>query len=877
MAEENEQAPIAKRLIDAEVVDEMRDSYMLYAMSVIISRALPDARDGLKPAQRRILYAMSELNLSPGAQHRKCAKITGDTAGNYHPHGDTVIYPTLVRMAQDFALRYPLVDGQGNFGSIDGDPPAAQRYTEARMSPYAMELLEDLDKETVDFQPNYDNTTEEPVVLPGKFPNLICNGGAGIAVGMATNLPPHNLSEVCDGLCALIENPDIDIDGLMEHIKGPDFPLGGFILGRRGIKQIYETGRGSVTMQARAVIEPMTGGKNAILVTELPYEVNKSTLIQNIAALHREKKIDGITDIRDESDRKGMRIVIELRRDVNPNVVLNQLYKRTELRKNFNAILLSLVDGAPKVLDLKSLLEEYKRHRIEVVTRRTRYLLNKARERAHILEGFRIALDNIDEVIKLIRASRTVSDARSGLMERFGLSTKQSDAILQMPLSRLTGLEREKIEKEYNELLVEIARLEGILADRLKVLNIIKEELEDLKKRLGDERRTRIIAAEAKDLRIEDLIAAEDMVITLTRDGYIKRLPIDTYRVQHRGGKGLLALSKKEEDETAELFIANTHHHILCFTNTGKVYRLKAHEVPSQSRQSRGTPIVNLVPLEPGEQITATVPMATLDQDGYLVLATRKGQVKKTELREFDTPIKARGIIAQTVPEGDELCWVKYTDGAKDIILVSNNGQAMRFDEAEVRPMGRNATGVIGIRMRHNDELVSMVVVDKEDPRDLLVAGSKGLAKRTPLAEYPTKGRGGMGVITMKVDAKTGPIVAAQVVEPDQELLVITKDGIAIRVKVKTIRQTGRNAMGVKLISLAPSDELVAVTRIAEAEHAEPAEGGTPLDVDDDEDKAPALFDSSDEDETESDDEGNWEDDDEDSLQTSMGAGDDEE
>ncbi len=839
-----EEAPkpvLARRLIDVEVVDEMRESYMLYAMSVIISRALPDVRDGLKPAQRRILYAMHELNLHPNAQHRKCAKITGDTSGNYHPHGEQVIYPTLVRMAQDFSMRYPLVDGQGNFGSIDGDPPAAQRYTEARLSPFAMELLEDLDKDTVDFIPNYDETNTEPVVLPGKFPNLLCNGGSGIAVGMSTNLPPHNLSEVVDALCLLIDNPEATLDDLMQYLKGPDFPLGGFILGTKGIKEAYSTGRGAITMQARAVIEPIGGGKNAIIVTELPYEVNKASLIQNIANLAREKRIDGITDLRDESDRKGMRLIIELRRDVNPNVILNQLYKRTELRKNFNVIMLSLVDGAPKVLDLKGLLNEFLRHRVEVVTRRTRFLLNKAKDRAHILEGFRIALDNIDEVIKLIRGSRTTADARAGLMQRFAFSGKQADAILAMPLSRLVGLEREKIEQEYQALLQEIERLEGILADRRKVLALIKDELLDLKKRLGDERRTKIIPQEAKDLRIEDLIAAEDMVITLTRDGYVKRLPLDTYRVQHRGGKGLLALSKKEEDETAELFIANTHHYLLCFTDKGKVYRLKAHEVPALNRQARGTPIVNLVPLEPGETIMATVPMDTLDKDGYLVLATRKGIVKKTPLREFDTPLKARGIIAQNVPEGDELRWVKYSDGTKDIILVSRLGQAIRFDEAAVRPMGRNATGVIGMRLRGQDELVGLLTVDKDDPRELLVASENGLAKRTPLSEYPRKGRGGLGVITMRVDHKTGPIVDVQVVEPKQQLLVVTRDGQLIRVRVSSIRQTSRNAMGVKLITLAPDDAVVSVTRLAEAEKKEKPAPSAKAEASEADDASPEL------------------------------------
>ncbi|MGD0114232.1 MAG: DNA gyrase subunit A, partial [Armatimonadota bacterium] len=727
-----------------EIEQEMRDSFMTFAMSVIIARALPDVRDGLKPAQRRILVAMHDLNLTPGAQHRKCAKIAGDTQGNYHPHGQEVIYPTLARLAQEWNMRYPLVDGHGNFGSVDGDPPAAMRYTEARMSPYGSEMLADIDRDTVDFIFNYDQTRTEPTVLPGRFPNLLCNGGSGIAVGMATNLPPHNLSEVVDACAMVIEDPETTLDQVMKALPGPDFPTGALILGRSGIKQAYETGRGSIMMQARATIEPIEGGRNAIIVTELPYQVNKAQLVEQIAELVTSKKMQGVSALRDESDRKGMRVVVELKRETNAHVILNQLYKNTRMRTSFAVNAVGLIPEyavwkpgepmplVPRTLGLVDLIRHFLDHRREVIVFRCQHDLDRAQQRAHILEGYRIALKNLDEIIQVIRQAPNPPTARERLMERFKLSERQAQAILELMLQRLTSLEREKIEQEYREVIKRIAELEDILGDALselvgneerialtrawlrknpwkprKVMQIIRSELLELKEQRGDARRTQIRAGEAEDLSVEDLIAEEDMVVTMTRDGYIKRLPVDTYRTQGRGGKGVIGLNAKEEDVVEHLFVASTHTYILFFTNRGKVYRLRAHEIPLASRQARGTAVVNLIQIESGEHVTAVRAIKEFTEDRYLFMATKQGTVKKTTLSQYETRMKG-GIIAIGLDDGDELHWVIETDGKRDILMATERGMAIQFSEEEVRSMGRTATGVRGIRLREGDVVVGM-------------------------------------------------------------------------------------------------------------------------------------------------------------------------
>ncbi len=797
-----------------DIGDEMRDSYMAYAMHTIVDRALPDARDGLKPSQRRILLAMNDLNLSPTSPYRKCAKIAGDTTGNYHPHGEQVTYPTLVRLAQDFACRYPLVDPQGNFGTADGHPPGAMRYTEARLSPFAIEMLQDLDKDTVDSQPTYDEERQEAVVLPGRLPNLICNGAQGIAVGVATNIPPHNLTEVCDALIYLIDHPEATLKQLMRRVQGPDFPTGGLILGVKGIRDAYETGHGSIVMQGRAVVEPISGGRHAIVITEMPYQVSKSTFIEQVAHLVNAKRLDGVSTIRDESDRKGMRVVVELRREANANVVLNQLYKRTSLRANFSVNALALINGVPRTLSLAPMLQHWVDHRKDVIVRRTRYLLAQREARLHIVEGLVTASDHIDEVVALIRKSKDRAQARKRLEKRFDLTEKQSQAIVEMVLGQLTNLDQTRLREEAKELRKEIAELKKILASEQLVLDIIKDDLRELKRRLGDERRTRIVPDEAEDISTEDLIAEEDMAITITRDGYIKRLPVDTYRVQQRGGRGVVALTKKEEDTVEHLFVATTHHILLCFTNQGRVYRLKAYEVPMVSRQSRGTAIINLVHLEPGEQICGFVPVRSFDVGGYLVMATQRGIVKKTELAEYDTPLKSRGIIALSVDKRDELEWVKWTDGKQHILLVTRLGQAARFDEQEARPMGRSARGVIGIRLRKGDEVVAMEVVDPKDKRDLLVVTEKGLGKRTALAQYPRKGRGAMGVKTVQITKRNGPVVGVQVVEGDDEVMAVSSEGVLIRMPVEDIRRTGRAAQGVKLVALPAGATVRAMAKV---------------------------------------------------------------
>ena len=801
-----------------ELHEEMEDSFIQFALSVIVARALPDARDGLKPSQRRILVAMNDDGVTATGRHVKCASIVGETIKTYHPHGDLALYQTLVRMAQDFSLRYPLIDPQGNFGSIDGDPAGAARYTEARLSHIAVAMLEDLDKDTVDWQPNYHARSEEPEVLPAGFPNLVCNGVTGIAVGYATNMPPHNLVEVVDAACALIDKPDLEPRDMMRYIDGPDFPTGGMILGRKGTHDYMTKGKGSVTMQARAVVEELPRGRKAIIVTELPYQVAKGDLITQIAKLVNDGKIKDISDIRDESDRNGMRMLIELKRDANAEVVLNNLYKQTQLRTNFHANLLALVKVGdaliPRQCTLKDLLAEFLAHRREVITRRARYLLAQAEARAHIVEGLLRALDSIDEIIKLIRASANRTEARAGLMSEFDFSERQTDAILDMRLSQLTRLSRDDLQAEMDKLTAAIAEYKKLLGSEAEKSKLIKRELKALAKTRGDERRTRIITSEAEDIDTEDLIATEDMTVTITRDGYIKRMPVDTYRVQQRGGKGVLALTKKEEDNVQDLFVATTHHLILFFTDTGQIYRAKAYQAPAASRQARGTPLTNIVPLVDGEKITAWLPLTGYDQGGYLFMVTKAGYVKKTSLDEYDTNLRSKGIIAIHLNKGDELRWVLWTDGDKDIMLTTKLGKAVRFDEAAVRPTGRSARGMQGIKLRKGDELVDAVAVDKKDDRDLLVISEKGLGKRTPLEEYRAKGRNIQGVNTLTITQKNGPVVGVQVVEDDDEIMCITSAGVLIRMPVTNIRRTGRAAQGVKIVTPSEGAKVCAMAKV---------------------------------------------------------------
>ena len=799
---------IAREVVPVNIEDEMKRSYLGYAVSMIIARALPDVRDGLKPVQRRILMSMHDLHLTPGSHYRKSAKISGDTTANYHPHGGQAVYATMVRMAQDFNARYPLVDGQGNMGSIDGDPPAAERYTEARMSPYAVEMLDDLDKDTVDWQPNYEQTRDEPMVLPGRFPNLLCNGGKGIAVGMATEIPPHNLGEVVDATIHMIDNPDATPSDLMQYVQGPDFPTAGLILGVKGIRSAYETGRGQITMQAQTTTETMENGKSAIIVTELPYQVNKARLIEQIADLVKNKKIDGITDINDFSDRTGMRVVIELRRDSYPRKILNFLLKHTTLRTNFNVNMLALVDGTPRVLNLAQIIHYYIEHRKEIITRRTKFELEKAKARAHILEGLRIALQYLDEIIRIIRQSRTTDVARTEMMSRFGLSQVQAEAILNMQLRQLTGLERENIENEYRELLRRIAHMEDILTDAQKVLEIIKQELRTLKEKLGDDRRSRIIPVEAEEIGDEDLIPDEEMIVTITRDGYVKRVPIDTYRTQRRGGRGVLAANSKEEDKLEHIFVATTHHYILFFTDKGRVYRLKAYEIPQASRQAMGTAIINLIQIESGETITATVPVKVLEGEGYLVMATRMGEVKRTAIQEFHY-LRANGLRAFDLEEGDELRWVRLTNGNDSAVLVTRRGMSIRFSEKNLRIASRASGGVRGITLNPGDYVVSMDIVRPKC--ELLVVSQKGLGKRTDLDSYRAQTRGGKGIKTMAMTERGGEIVGGRVVCQEDKAIVLTSNGIAIRMRLNEVRACGRSTMGVKMINLEAGDTVASV------------------------------------------------------------------
>ena len=795
------------RILPVNLEQEMRNSYIDYAMSVIVSRALPDVRDGLKPVHRRILYAMQEAGMTSGKPYKKSARIVGEVLGKYHPHGDISVYDAIVRMAQDFSMRYMLADGHGNFGSVDGDPPAAMRYTEVRMAKIAELMLQDIDKDTVDFVPNYDESLKEPSVLPSKFPELLVNGTSGIAVGMATNIPPHNMSEVIDGVLMLIDNPDASVEELMTVIKGPDFPTGGLIMGTTGIRDAYTTGRGSVKMRAKAHIETMSNGKPRIVVTELPYQVNKARLIEKIAELARDKQIEGITDLRDESDRKGMSIVIELRKDINPDIMLNQLYKHTQLQDTFGVIMLALVDNQPRILTLKQVLHYYIQHQEDVITRRTRYELSKAEARAHILEGLTIALDHLDAVITTIRESQTADIARNALMDGFKLSEKQAQAILDLRLQRLTGLEREKIEEEYQEVLKKIEWLKSVLADESKIMTIIKEELTAVKEKYGDARRT-TITYDMSEMSEEDLIADEDVVLTISHNNYIKRMKLDTYNKQNRGGQGILGMSTKEGDFVENILITTTHHTILFFTSRGRVHYLKAYQIAEASRQARGTALINLLKLDKGEKITAVLQVREYNPAKFLFMATRKGIVKKVQLSEFNTSRKL-GVIALKLDDDDELIGVKQTDGQKQIVIGTRNGYAIIFDEEEVRSMGRIARGVKGIKLRDGDEVVGMDTIKRDS--EILTVTAGGYGKRTKVEEYTTHHRGAMGVINLRVTEKTGEVIGLKVVRDGQELMLISTNGIIIRTGLDKISVIGRASQGVIIMKTAEDDKVASM------------------------------------------------------------------
>ncbi|MGI6124669.1 MAG: DNA gyrase subunit A, partial [Acetivibrionales bacterium] len=825
----NIENPNINRIIPVDIEHEMKQSFIDYAMSVIVDRALPDVRDGLKPVHRRILHAMNQLNFTPDRAYRKCATTVGEVLGKYHPHGDAAVYDSIVRLAQDFSLRYPLVDGHGNFGSIDGDPPAAMRYTESRLTKIAMEMLRDINKDTVDFKPNFDEHEIEPVVLPSRFPNLLVNGSSGIAVGMATNIPPHNLSEVIDGIIKYIENPDITIDELIEIIKAPDFPTGGTIIGKNGVKEAYKTGRGRIVVRAVTDIETYGNNRQRIVVTELPYQVNKARLIEKIADLVKDKRIEGISDLRDESDRDGMRMVIELKRDANAGVVLNQLYKNTQLQDSFSANMLALVQSPegkfePKILNLKEFIKYYVLHQEEIIRRRTRYDLEKAEARAHILEGLKIAHDNLDEVISIIRSSRTEALAKERLMERFSFSEKQAQAIVDMRLGRLTGLEREKLEEEYKDLLNKIAYYKDVLSKPELVHKIISEELLEIKNKYGDERRTTITIDET-EIDMEDLIKDEDVVVTLTRFGYIKRTPIDTYKSQKRGGKGIAGLTTREDDFAVDVFITSTHRYLLFFTSKGRVYKLRAWQIPEAGRQARGTAIVNLLQLDSDEKVTAGIKIHGDEKDMYLVMATKQGMIKKTPLEQYEN-IRKGGIAAITLKEGDELIGTRLTDGSYDIILVTENGMSIRFSEKDVRPMGRTSMGVMGIRLDQNDKVISMVPYFENTT--LLVVTVNGFGKRTDLDEYKVQNRGGKGVLTYRVTDRTGLLIGAMSVSDDDDLLLISSDGTIIRMHVDEISILSRVTQGVTLMRTSEENRVVSLTRIPYEEEEEETEEDVP-------------------------------------------------
>ena len=806
-------------LMPLELEDELKKSFISYAMAVIVSRALPDVRDGFKPVHRRIIYAMTELGVTPDKPHRKSARIVGDVLGKYHPHGDSAVYGSMVRMAQSFSMRYLLVDGQGNFGSVDGDDPAAMRYTEARMSKICLELTRDLDKETVDFYPNFDETLMQPEVLPSRFPNLLVNGSSGIAVGMATNIPPHNLGEVIDGVCHMIDHPDCTVEDLMQFIKGPDFPTGAVILGKSGIHEAYRTGKGRIIVRAKTDIEPMGNGRDRIVVTEIPYMVNKARLVEKIAELVHEKRLEGVSDIRDESDRRGMRIVIELKKDVNANVVLNFLYKHTQLQDTFGAIMLALVNGEPKYLSLREMIRHYIDHQKDVIVRRTRYDLNKAEARAHILEGLLI-----DEVIALIRASRTDAEARDGLMSRFGLTEKQATAILDMRLRRLTGLERDKIEAEYQELLKQIEYFRAVLANERMVLDIIKTEITDIRNRFADERRTEITALDG-EIDVMDLIQEEDMVVTLTHFGYVKRLPKATYRAQKRGGKGIIGATTREEDFVEQLFVTSTHDPLMFFTDRGRAYQLRCYEIPEAGRMARGTAIVNLLPIEGGEKVTAMLPVPEEKVAGhYLVMATRMGLIKRTELKDFEN-LRRSGLIAIVLREEDELIGVALTDGTRDVLLGTRGGMAIRFSETDVRVMGRVSMGVKSIELAEGDEVVAMSIV--EEGEQVLSITRNGFGKRTEIDEYRVQSRGGKGIKAMNLTEKTGLLAGQLLVDEDEDILLITDDGTVIRTPVSSISTHGRNTQGVRIMRVEEGSQVVCVAP-AEAEEDEEGEAELP-------------------------------------------------
>ena len=808
---------IFDKIDDVDMKKTMEKFYIDYAMSVIASRALPDVRDGLKPVQRRILYAMIELNNGPDKPHRKCARIVGDTMGKYHPHGDSSIYGALVNMAQEWSTRYMLVDGHGNFGSVDGDGAAAMRYTEARLSKISMEMLADINKDTVDFGPNFDETEKEPLVLPSRYPNLLVNGTTGIAVGMATNIPPHNLREVIGAVVKIIdnqvlENRETSIEEILKIVKGPDFPTGGMILGTAGIDEAYRTGRGKIKVRAISDIEPMQNGKNRIVVTELPYMVNKARLIEKIAELVKEKRVDGITDLRDESNRQGMRVCIELRKDVNPNVILNQLYKHTQLQDTFGVIMLALVNNEPKVLNLHDMLGHYLDHQKEVVTRRTHYELNKAEERAHILQGLLIALDNIDEVIHIIRSSPNVSAAKEALIERFALTEVQAQAIVDMRLRALTGLEREKLEAEYKELMEKIAELKAILADEKKLLTVIRNEISLIAEKYGDDRRTSI-GYDEYDISMEDLIPKSNTVIAMTKLGYIKRMSVDNFRSQNRGGKGIKGMETIDDDYIEELLMTTTHHYLMFFTNNGRVYRIKAYEIPEASRTARGTAIINILQLMPGEKITAVIPIQEYREGSYLFMATKNGIVKKTPITDYSN-IRKTGLAAISLREEDELIEVKATDNSKDIILVTKYGQCIRFHETDVRSTGRVSMGVIGMNLSDRDEVIGMQMNTQGE--FLLIASEKGLGKLTRMEEFTTQNRGGKGVKCYKITDKTGNVIGAKAVDPDNEIMMITTEGIIIRMKVEGISVLGRITSGVKLINLEDDITVASIAKVRE-------------------------------------------------------------
>ncbi len=801
-----------ERIIAVPIEDEMQVSYLDYSMSVIVNRALPDVRDGLKPVHRRILVAMHELNLTPDRPFRKSAKITGDVNGNYHPHGTNAIYETLVRMAQSFSLRYPLVDGQGNFGSVDGDAPAAERYTEARLTRVAVEMLDDLQKNTVDYRPNYDNTREEPIVLPAKLPNLLINGTSGIAVGMATNIPPHNLGEIVEATIRVIDEPEVAPEELLSLVHGPDFPTAGIIMGRQGIRDCYLKGRGLIRVRARAEIEPWKNDRERIIVSEIPYMVNKASLLEDIARLVRDGVIPGISDLRDESDREGMRIVIEIKRDVPSQVVLNQLFKHTAMQSTFGAINLALVNNRPEILTLKEMIHHFVEHRREVIVRRTQFDLDAAERRAHILEGYKIALDNLDELIKLIRGSKDTAEARVAMMERFKLSEIQANAILEMRLQRLTGLEREKIEEEYKSVIQLIEELRSILASELKVREIIKAELTDMRTRFGDKRRTEISAA-ADDFTAEDLIPDEDMVITVSRGGYIKRLPVTTYKSQNRGGRGIIGAGTREEDFVQHLFIASTHAYLLFFTDRGRVHWVKVHEIPEGSRTAKGKSIANLMTLAAGEKITALIPVKEFDDEHFLILVTKKGTIKKTTLSAYGNPRKG-GIIAINLKEDDTLVGAVLTDGKSEILIAKRQGKAIRFPEEKVRAMGRTAAGVRGVTLEEDDWVVGLVALSGRPEATVLTVTENGFGKRSPVEDYRVTGRGGKGVITIKNTPRNGPLVSIKEVQPDEELMIMTMNGVVIRLRINEVSQLGRNTQGVKMVNLDEGDRVVDVARI---------------------------------------------------------------